>query len=107
MIVSKMKDMKGGWFVGNFQPTAYKTDKFEVCYKFHPKGDIWDTHYHKIGTEINYLIEGKMVIQGKELVQGDIFILEPYEIADPIFTEDCTVLIIKTPSAPGDKYVVE
>ena len=45
-----------------------------------------------------------MVIQGKTLTEGDIFVLAPYEIADPIFLTDCQVLIIKTPSIPGDKY---
>jgi quercetin dioxygenase-like cupin family protein len=101
-----MKDMKGGWFIGNFEPTVYKTDQFEVCYKHHNKGEQWDTHFHKEGTEINYLVKGKMIIQNKELIEGDIFILKPYEVADPLFLEDCTVLIIKTPSIPGDKFII-
>ena len=62
-----MKEMKGGWFIGNFEPTAYKTEQFEVCYKHHTKGEKWDAHYHKAGTEINYLVSGKMTIQNKEL----------------------------------------
>ena len=37
---------------------------------------------------------------------GDIFILEPFEIADPEFLEDCDLVIIKTPSLPGDKYPI-
>jgi quercetin dioxygenase-like cupin family protein len=106
MDILKMKDMKGGWFVGNFEPTAFKTEKFEVCYKQHTKGEQWETHYHKEGTEINYLVDGKLTIQNKELNKGDIFILHPFEIADPIFLEDCTVLIIKTPSKPGDKFTI-
>lgn len=106
MDIFKMKDMKGGWFIGNFEPTAFKTEEFEVCYKQHTKGEQWDTHYHKEGTEINYLVDGKMIIQNKQLNKGDIFILHPFEIADPIFLEDCTVLIIKTPSKPGDKFTI-
>jgi quercetin dioxygenase-like cupin family protein len=47
-----------------------------------------------------------MIIQNKELNTGDIFIIHPNEIADPIFLEDCKVLIVKTPSIPGDKYVI-
>ena len=101
-----MNDMKGGWFIGDFEPTAYKTDQFEVCYKFHAKGEKWDTHYHKLGTEINYLVEGKMIIQNQELNKGDIFILHPFEIADPEFIEDCTVLIVKTPSITNDKFII-
>lgn len=107
MDILKMEDMKGGWFVGNFEPTAFKTEKFEVCYKHHTKGEEWETHYHKEGVEINYLVKGKMLMQNKELNTGDIFILYPFEIADPIFIEDCTVLIIKTPSIPSDKYVIK
>ena len=106
MDIIKMETMMGGWFIGNFKPSAYKTDRFEVCYKHHLKGEKWETHYHKEGTEINYLVNGKMIIQNKELNTGDIFILKPYEIADPIFIEDCTVLIVKTPSVSGDKYII-
>jgi quercetin dioxygenase-like cupin family protein len=107
MKVTKFKDYKGGWFVGNFEPTSHKTEDFEVCYKTHLKGEKWDKHYHKLGTEINYLIEGRMIIQGQELVSGDVFVIYPYEIADPEFLEDCTLVIIKTPSDTNDKYVVE
>lgn len=106
MDIVKMKDMTGGWFIGDFEPTAYKTSEFEVCLKHHKSGEKWDKHYHKLGTEINYLVEGKMIIQDTELNAGDIFTIHPYEIADPIFLEDCKVLIIKTPSLPGDKYII-
>lgn len=106
MEINRIENMKGGWFVGDFEPSVFKTDLFEVCYKFHEKGEKWDTHYHKIGTEINYLVKGKMIIQDKELNEGDIFILKPYEISNPEFIEDCTVLIIKTPSVAGDKYII-
>lgn len=105
MKILKLKDMKGGWFVGNFEPTAYKTDLFEVSYKIHPKGENWDHHYHHTVTEINLLINGKMNLQGKELSSGDIFILNPYEIANPIFLEDCYIICVKTPSI-NDKILV-
>ena len=77
--------MKGGWFIGDFEPTAYKTKDFEVSYKTHVKDEKWDHHYHTIVTEINLIISGEMILQGKTLKENDIFILEPYEIADPQF----------------------
>lgn len=106
MKVYKLEDMKGGWYIGDFSPTTFHSKDFEVCYKEHFKGEKWDTHYHKEGTEINLLIKGKMTIQGRELNSGDVFILNPYEIADPIFLENCKIVIVKTPSIPGDKYTV-
>jgi quercetin dioxygenase-like cupin family protein len=106
MKIYNYNDMTGGWFVGNFEPTAHKTENFEVSYKIHPKGEIWDTHYHKIATEINFLVSGKMTIQGQNLKSGDIFVIEPLEIADPIFHEDCHIVCVKTLSVKNDKYIV-
>jgi hypothetical protein len=37
---------------------------------------------------------------------GDIFIIEPLEVAVPTFHEDCKVLCVKVPSLPNDKYEV-
>ena len=105
MKILNIEDMVGGWFVGDFEPTAYKTKDFEVSYKLHPKGQEWDIHYHTDVTEINYVIRGNMVLQGKKLKTGDIFILEPYEIADPNFLEDTEIICVKTPSI-NDKVSV-
>ena len=106
MDIFNIKDMKGGWFIGNFEPSVYKTEEFEVAYARHHKGQKWDTHYHKKSTEINYLIRGIMKIQDKLLTPGDIFVLKPYELADPEFLEDCELIVVKTASVIGDKYAV-
>ena len=45
---------------------------------------------------------------GADLInQGDIFIFEQYDVADPIFLEDCELIVVKTPSIQNDKYKVE
>lgn len=106
MKVLKIADMNSGWFVGGFEPTAYYTKDFEVNYRVHPKGQEWPTHYHTDVTEINLLIKGKMTIQNKELNGGDIFIIEPWEITDPVFLEDCEIICVKTPSK-NDKVIVK
>ena len=107
MKVYDSKEMVRGWFLGNFEPSVYKTEDFEVGLLIHKEGEQWPTHYHKISTEINYLICGKMLLQGQELNSGDIFVIEPYEIADPIFLEDCQIICVKVPSSPSDKYIVK
>lgn len=106
MKVYKMSDMIGGWFIGDFEPTTFNTENFEVCYKQHPKGEEWDTHYHKISTEINYIIRGEMMINDDLLKEGDIFILEPNEVSKPEFLTDCELIVVKTPSAKNDKYII-
>lgn len=104
MKVLNIKDMVGGWFIGNFEPSAYKNEMFEVCLKKHPKGDVWDMHYHKVATEINLLVEGSMRFQDRILSAGDIFIVYPWEVSNPEFLADCTVVIVKVPSILNDKY---
>lgn len=102
----RLDNFKGGWIIGNFEPSLLKSKDFEVCYKFHVKGERWPVHYHKVGTEYNVLIRGEMLIKGERLFGGDVFVIEPGEVADPVFVDDCEVLIVKTPSVPGDKYEV-
>ena len=101
---SRLDDMKGGWFIGDFDPAAFKTAQFEVSLKIHPAGEQWPAHFHKIATEINLVVSGRMLLQGELLTAGDIFILEPNEVADPTFYEDCSIVCVKVPSAIGDKY---
>ena len=101
------KDMKGGWFIGNFQPSAHQTDEFEVAFMKHHKGQFWEKHFHKKATEITYIIKGKIKINDEIFSSGDIFKIKPNEIADPSFLEDSEIIVIKTPSDVNDKYVVQ
>jgi mannose-6-phosphate isomerase-like protein (cupin superfamily) len=106
MKVGKLSNHNRGWIIGDFENSLARTKDFEVCVRVHPKGEVWPAHTHKIVTEYNVLISGSMSMCGVELVSGDTFIVEPNEIADPIFYEDCTIVCVKTPSVPTDKYIV-
>ena len=105
MRIERIEDFTRGWFVGNFEPTVYKTEKFEVGLLSHEKGPL-PCHYHT-GIEINCIVSGELEIHGQKLVPGDVFTIEPYEIVDPVILKDCVIVVVKTPSMPGDKYDVE
>ena len=105
MKILKLDDLIGGWFLGSFKETALNTP-FEVCYKKHAKGEYWQAHYHRLATEINLLVKGKMKINGQEINSGEIFVIEPYYVSFPEFLEDCELVIVKTVSDPKDKYSV-
>lgn len=107
MKISNLNEMTRGWFIGNFEPTAFATEDFEVGVLTHNKGEEWPAHYHKETFEINVLLSGKMMVQGKVINPNEIFIFNPYEVSDPVFLEDCKVLCVKTKSVPGDKYEVK
>jgi quercetin dioxygenase-like cupin family protein len=106
MQVGKLNDMFRGWVIGDFEPSLLRTKDFEVGILKHPKGEKWPAHYHKVATEYNILVSGSMKLCGIELVAGDTFILEPNEVADPTFHEDCTIVCIKVPSDTKDKYIL-
>jgi len=100
----RFEEMKGGWFVGDFEPTAYRTSAAEVCFKLHHKGEEWPVHYHAVATEINLVVRGMMRANGQLFDEGDIFVVEPGEIIAPEFLSDCELVVVKFPSLPGDKY---
>jgi quercetin dioxygenase-like cupin family protein len=99
-----LDDMTGGWFVGNFEPTAFKSLKAEVCYIKHAKGERPRPHYHLIAPEITLVLRGKVQINEHIFTEGDIFVVEPGESVAPYLLEDTEVVVVKIPSVPGDKY---
>ena len=101
-----IKEMHRGWFIGDFLPSVLRTNLFEVGILKHHKGEEWPKHYHAEATEYNVLINGSMTVNNNLIKEGEIFILEKNEICNPIFHKDCTVLCVKVPSIPGDKYEV-
>jgi quercetin dioxygenase-like cupin family protein len=107
MKLSRIENYTRGWFIGNFEPSLLKTPDFEVGVLTHKKGEYWAPHYHKESIEYNVLISGKMIIQGNELNSGDVFVFDKGEIADPQFLEDCTLVVVKVPSIPSDKFEVK
>ena len=51
-------------------------------------------------------MSGKVRINDQVFVKGDIFVVEPHEIVDPLFLEDTELVIVKTPSDTTDKTIV-
>jgi quercetin dioxygenase-like cupin family protein len=107
MQIVKVDDLIGGWFVGAFSPTAYHTTACEVSYKTHYAGETWAAHYHKLGDEINYLIEGRMEINGEQLEGPVVFVIPKGEVSAPVFHTDVKLVVVKVPGEPNDKYIVD
>ena len=99
-------DYTRGWLIGNFIPSIEKNMDYEVGYLRHTKNSFWSYHYHKVATEINILVKGKMIINNITYEQNDIFIINKNVISCPIFLDDCEIICIKNPSIPGDKYII-
>jgi quercetin dioxygenase-like cupin family protein len=97
--------MKGGWFAGMFEPAAFKTDGFEAALKTYEKGACEPAHYHMLATEITLVAEGAVEMAGEVFRKGDICVLSPGETSAFRAIENSMLMVIKTVSAPGDKYL--
>lgn len=108
MKIAKLSDMKKGWFIGNFDPSLFKTNDCEVAIKNYKKGDYEKKHFHKIATEYTCIVSGFVKMNGVEYCAGDIIVMEPNEATDFECLEDNTVnVVIKIPGANNDKYECE
>ena len=105
MKVSHISEMKGGWFVGNFEPTLYKTNDTEVAVKEYKLGDYGERHYHKIATELTVIVRGTVKMNGVEYGEGSIIIMEPEEKDDFVEVTDTITVVVKLPGANNDKYI--
>ena len=113
MDVNHIDNFTNGWFIGDFEPSLFKNPFFEVAHQHHPKGKIGDEHFHKLTTEVTYIVKGSMVIKDKQsgkdqtLSTGHMFTFFPNEISDVVFLEDSDLIVIRWPSIPSDKYMVD
>ena len=92
-----------GWFIGDFEPSILRTKTWEMALLKHSKNEKWDFHYHSQADEVNVLLSGRMMLNGREIRARNMFTIPKKQIACPLFLEDCMILCIKTPSVIGDK----
>ena len=106
MKVQHLDDMVRGWFVGNFEPTLYKTNDCEVAVKNYRAGEYEKKHYHKVATEITVIVKGRVKMFDREFSEGDIIVVEPGDATDFTALTDATNVVVKLPGANDDKYVL-
>lgn len=109
MKVLKIGDFKGGWLVGDFDPSLHRQPHVEVAQKNYRRGDVDAAHVHNIGTEITVMVTGSARMGTLTLAKGDVLVLEP---GDPmpgdweVLEDGTSTVCIKFPSVPGDKYLL-
>lgn len=105
MKLEKLDEFFKGWVVGNFRPSLFQTEDFEVAVKFYKAGDYEPAHYHKVATEITIITNGSVVMNKEVYTKGDVIVIEPNDITDFEATSDVTTTVIKYPCEAGDKYL--
>jgi len=101
----KLSDMVKGWFIGDFDPTLYRTNDVEVAVKNYRAGDSEESHYHKIATEFTVILNGIVEMNGTEYKSGDIVKISPGAVTNFAALTDVTTVVVKIPGASNDKYI--
>ena len=107
MQINNISNFKKGGFVGDFEPSMFRNPFFEVAHQKHEAGHKTPPHFHKVTTELTYIVKGKMRVGDQILSEGSMFLYEKGEIADSEVIEDVDILVLRYPSIPTDKYFVE
>jgi len=107
MKLMKENELFRGWFVGDFDPSIFKTENCEVAVKRYKKGDYEEFHHHKISTEITMIVSGSVEMNGIKYTEGDIILIDPNEGTDFKALEDTTNVVVKVPCTKNDKYIGE
>lgn len=105
MKVASLQEMVKGWFVGNFEPSLWKTNDVEVGLKRYRQGDREDAHFHKIATEFTVVVSGRVRMNGVDYGPDSIVVIEPGDVTDFLALEDSATLVVKIPGANNDKYL--
>lgn len=103
MRVFDTKNYKGGWIIGDFNPTLIRTKLFEFAYKEHEAG-FKTNHVHKIAAEISIVVRGVCKVNGELFTTGKGFLLSAGEAVMFEAISDCSLSVMKFPSVANDKY---
>lgn len=101
-----LSDMINGWFIGNFEPSLFKTNAVEVGIKKYKAGDYEGNHYHKIATEFTVIVSGQVEMDGTKYKENDILKIQPGVATDFYAITDVVTVVVKIPGANNDKFLL-
>ncbi len=104
MEISRIENMRGGWFIGDFEPTLMKTNAFEVAVKKYTAGQYEKVHFHIEAVEFTLILNGEAEMNGHKLVDGDIVRINRNYATDFKAITDVTTVVVKMPSVANDKF---
>ncbi len=99
-----LDEMFKGWFIGNFEPSLYKTNEVEVGVKKYKMGEFENSHFHKIATEFTVIVSGTVEMNGIQYGENNIIKIVPGVSTNFKALTDVITVVVKLPGANNDKY---
>lgn len=107
MDLFNLEDFTNGWLVGNFSPSLLVSENIEVGLKNFVRGAVEPRHFQLTAVEITLVVSGSCRMGSVILGAGQGLVVQPGEICDFEALETCSIIAIKSPSAPNDKVLAE
>jgi hypothetical protein len=101
-----LEDYFKGWFIGNFEPSLFKTNEFEISIKRYKKDDFEKRHKHLISTEYTIIVSGEVEMNNEKYYANDIIVIEPNDSTDFKCLTDTVTCVVKIPCIKNDKYEI-
>lgn len=98
-----LNNMVRGWFVGDINPSVYRTKDCEVAIKRYKAGEYEKAHRHDQAEEVTVIVSGEVLMNGIKYIQDDIVLIEKGEYTDFQCLTDVVTCVFKSKSVPGDK----
>lgn len=98
--------MVGGWFIGDFEPSIFRSPNVEVSIKEIECGEGSPSHWHLRASEITVIVDGILELNGFQYKKGNIILIEPGEAAIFKIIQKVTLVVVKLPSVPNDKFFI-
>lgn len=102
----KLDNYTKGWIVGDFFPALINNKDIEVGIKKYKAFEYEKSHVHRVITEYTIIVSGKVKMNNQTYLENDVIEIKPGVSTDFLALEDTITVVIKTPSIPSDKYII-
>ena len=97
-----IRKMELGYFIGDFNPTVYRTNNVELSIKTLTAGTLDSCYYRKKDTQIVCVLSGTIECFERILGKGDIVSFRPGDMISLFALEDAEILITRLPGTKND-----
>lgn len=109
MYSKKLSEMTRGWFVGDFEPSAYRTNDAEAGIRVLEKGYCEQAHYHRSAVKVIAILNGRIRMFNREWTEDDVVVFEPGggDITSIEALQDSQIVVLMLPGIKNDKVYVD
>ena len=98
----KMKNMKKGYFVGDFSPAVLENNAVELACKGASKYTLDAAYYRKEDTTVILIMSGRLDVDGKIYKYGDVLLFEPGDIINLFALTNVRMIVSHFPGTKKD-----